>query len=169
MFDKACVSALALSALLDSDALSSETMDCEMDDAAGIAGVWRVVEASTTLVDGTVEYPYGRPAAGLFVYTPGGHLSLHLRKNPPAPRFDQRPTDSELGAVAREYIGYYGTWSISGNKVVHHIDGAMLPNRIGQDAERPFTVCGDTLELSIEGRDGRRFYRRLERVESFQD
>ena len=77
------------------------------------------------------------------------------------------PTDSELGTVARDYIGYYGTWSITGNTVAHHIEGAMLANRIGQDAERPFTVCGDVLELKIETDDGRRFYRRLERAESF--
>ena len=159
--------AIALSAPL---ALSEETVDCGSDAvSAGIVGVWRLVEASTTLPGGTVQYPYGQPAAGLFVYTPGGHLSLHLHKNPPAEKFAQRPSDSELGAVARGYIGYYGTWSISGNSVVHHIDGAMVPNRIGQDAERPFTLCGNTLELGIEGSDGRIFYRRLERIESFAE
>ena len=151
-------------------AYSDETADCSSKTTpTNIVGVWRLVEASTTLPDGTVQYPYGNPAAGLFVYTPGGHLSLHLHKNPPADRFTQRPTDSELGAVARGYIGYYGTWSISGNSVVHHIDGAMSPNRFGRDAERPFTLCGSILELSIEASDGRSFYRRLERVESFAE
>jgi hypothetical protein len=110
----------------------------------------------------------GQPPSGQFIYTPGGHLSLHLNKNPPPPHFDHRPDDAELGAAARSFIGYYGTWSIADNKIVHHIAGAMLPNRIGQDAERPFRVCGDVLELNIEGRDGRRFFRRLERIEGFK-
>ena len=92
---------------------------------------------------------------------------MHLHKNPPRPKFDQRPTDSELGSGAREYRGYYGRWSVVGNSVFHHIEGAMSPNRIGQDAERPFTLCGDVLELNIQANDGRHFYRRLERVESF--
>ena len=161
---------VALCVLAAPFSLAEETQDCDANTAPqSVAGVWRIVEASTTMPDGTVEHPYGKPAAGLFVYTPGGHLSLHLHKNPPGEKFTQRPSDSELGAVARGYIGYYGTWSTSGNLVVHHIEGAMSPNRFGQDAERPFVLCGDVLELSIEGRDGRFFYRRLERVESFSD
>jgi hypothetical protein len=69
--------------------------------------------------------------------------------------------------VARGYIGYYGRWSVEGDRLIHHIEGAMIPNRIGRDAERPFTVCDDVLELRIEASDGREFYRRLERVERF--
>ena len=170
MVKKIC-SLATLSILLSAPAaFSEETADCSSNTTStNIVGVWRLVEASTTLPDGTVQYPYGKPAAGLFVYTPGGHLSLHLHKNPPGDRFTKRPSDSELGAVARGYIGYYGTWNVSGNSVVHHIDGAMSPNRFGQDAERPFTLCGNTLELSIEGGDGRIFYRLLERVESFAE
>ena len=149
---------------------SEELENCSDNSSPeDIVGVWRLIEATTTLPDGTVQYPYGNPAAGLFIYTPGGHLSLHLHKNPPGDRFSRRPSDSELGAVARGYIGYYGTWSIAGSSVIHHIDGAMSPNRVGQDAERPFALCGSTLELSIEGSDGRTFFRRLERVESFAE
>lgn len=148
---------------------SADSSDCDAANPGQIAGVWRLVEASTTLVDGTVQHPYGQPAAGLFIYTPGGHLSLHLNRNPRGPKFDQRPTDSELGKVARDYIGYYGKWTVIENSVIHHVDGAMLPNRIGQDAKRPFTLCGDRLELNIQATDGRYFYRRLERVESFND
>ena len=158
---------LLVGAMVGVGAFAADAGDCGTATRDDVQGVWRLIEASTTLADGTVEHPYGQPAAGLFVYTPGGHLSLHLHRNPPPARFDERPTDSELGAVARGYIGYYGTWSVTGNTVTHHIEGAMIPNRIGQDAERPFTVCGNVLELKIEANDGRRFYRRLERVESF--
>ena len=164
-------SLVALSiALSASAAMPEETVDCSTNAmSTSIVGVWQLVEASTTLADGTIQYPYGQPAAGLFIYTPGGHLSLHLHKNPQGDKFTQRPSDSELDAVARGYIGYYGTWSITGNSVVHHIDGAMSPDRIGQDAERPFMLCENTLELSIEGSDGRFFYRRLERIETFSE
>lgn len=171
MTAKARLSMLFAAVLLAANVLADSTPDrpaeCDEQEPGEIVGVWKLVEASTTLPDGSVQHPYGQPAAGLFVYTPGGHLSLHLHKNPPPPRFTQRPTDNELGAVARDYIGYYGRWSTSGNTVTHHIDGAMLPNRFGQDAERPFVLCGDVLELSIIASDGRHFYRRLERIETF--
>jgi hypothetical protein len=169
MWNPAMFLALIVMTLGGANSFASDAPDCDPARPADIAGVWRLVEATTTMPDGTVQHPYGKPAAGLFIYTPGGHLSLHLHSNPPPARFEQRPTDSELGSVARRYIGYYGKWSVNGNTVVHHIEGAMLPNRIGQDAERPFTVCGDVLELAIEADDGRRFYRRLERREAFQD
>ena len=151
-----------------SQAKSEEAADCNEDSKSiEIAGVWQLVEASTQSRGGEVQYPYGQPPAGLFIYTPGGHLSLQLHKNPPRKKFDRRPSDSELGTAARDYIGYFGTWSISGNSVFHHIGGAMLPNRLGQDAERPYTLCGNTLELRIKGRDGQVLYRRLERIETF--
>lgn len=160
----------AIFALTASAAAYADTANCSSSaKPTDIVGVWRLVEASTTLADGTVQHPYGNPPAGIFIYTPGGHFSLHLNKNPPPDKFTERPTNTELGAVAREYIGYYGTWSVAGNSVTHHIEGAMLPNRIGQDAERPFNLCGDELELDIQGNDGRRFYRRLERVETFSE
>ena len=165
------VAIILLLTVVAASAVSSEDeMSCGSDSSSpGIVGVWKLIEASTTFPDGEVEYPFGSPAAGLFVYTPGGHLSLHLHRNPPPDRFTERPSDGELGAVARGYIGYYGRWSISGDKVTHHIAGAMLPNRFGQNAERPYVLCGDVLQLTIEGRDGRVFYRRLERVESFSE
>ena len=154
-------------ALAAASAHADEPAECGAATAADIAGTWKLVEATTTLPDGTTEHPFGDPPAGMFVYTPGGHLSLHVNRNPPPARFEQRPDDAELGAAARAYIGYYGKWSLAGDKLVHHIEGAMLPNRIGQSADRPFTVCGGVLELNITGKDGRRFYRRLERIERF--
>jgi hypothetical protein len=158
---------ILLATVVVGSAASDEGQPCGAVEAGEVAGAWRLVEATTTWPDGTVEHPFGQPPAGLFIYTPGGHLSLHLHKNPPPPAFERRPDDAALGLVARGYIGYYGTWSVTDGKIVHHISGAMLPNRIGQDAERPFSLCEGVLELSIEGRDGRHLVRRLERVERF--
>ena len=140
------------------------------DPETDVAGVWRLVEASTTQPDGHVEHPYGQPPSGLFVYTPGGHLSLHLHGNPP-PSFDAPPDDAAIAGLARQYIGYFGRWSISddGESVVHHIEGALNPNRIGRDAERPYRLCGDVLELRIGTPSGREYYRRLERLERFAE
>lgn len=135
-----------------------------------IAGVWRLVEASTTHPDGRVEHPYGQPPAGLFVYTPGGRLSLHLHGNPP-PALESPATDENIAALARQYIGYYGRWSVSddGASVTHHVEGALNPRRIGNDAVRPFRRCGDVLELEITSASGRAYYRRLERIEKFAE
>lgn len=136
---------------------------------SGVAGVWRLVEARTTHPDGRIEHPYGQPPAGLFVYTPGGHLSLHLHGNPP-PALES-PTDEGIAALARQYIGYYGRWSISedGASVTHHVAGALNPRRIGNNAVRPFRLCGDVLELEITSGNGREYYRRLERIEKFAE
>jgi Protein of unknown function (DUF2938)/Lipocalin-like domain len=158
---------LLLGAVIPPAAAASDTQSCTVPGEADIAGVWRLVQASTTLPDGTVEYPYGNPAAGLFVYTPGGHLSLHLHGNPPPPAFDKQPDDAELGAVARSYIGYYGRWTLDDGRLTHRIEGAMYPNQVGQAAERPVSLCDGKLELTFTADDGRRYFRQLERIEEF--
>lgn len=149
--------------------VAAPAQENECENSASVAGVWKLTEAYTEYRDGRIDHPYGKPPAGIFVYTPGGHLSLHLGVNPPPPPFESRPGDAEIGALARRHIAYFGRWSVSadGASLIHHIEGALNPGRIGRDAVRPFRLCNDTLELDIESSNGNRYFRRLERIEHF--
>ena len=51
---------LLVSVLVSANARSAEAVDCGTVKSDDIAGVSRLVEASTTLADGTVQYPYGQ-------------------------------------------------------------------------------------------------------------
>lgn len=112
----------------------------------------------------------GSQAPGLFVYTPEGKLSLHIMTEHDRPLIDRETSDAERGEIFGPYIGYFGTYSVDyeAMTVTHNIEGAKLPNRIGRAATRSFRFEDGDLVLDFSNPDGWRFYRRLERVESFK-
>jgi len=138
--------------------------------AHDISGVWKLVELHDWNPDGEDEGSLGSQAPGLFVYTPEGKLSLHIMTEHDRPLIDGETTHAERGEIFGPYIGYFGTYSVDYEAMVvtHHIEGAKSPNRIGRAAERPFRFEDGDLVLDFTTPDGWRFYRRLQRVESFQ-
>lgn len=138
--------------------------------APDISGVWKPVEFHDWNSDGVEVESLGSQAPGLFVYTPEGKLSLHIMTEHDRPLIDSETSDAELGKLYRPYIGNFGTYSVDyeAMTVTHNIEGAKSPNRIGRAATRPFRFEGGDLVLDFKTPDGWRFYRRLQRVESFQ-
>ena len=136
-----------------------------------VAGVWRLVELHDWNADGEDVSALGVHAPGVFVYTPDGHLSLHIMTEHERGRVDRDTSDAELGRIYYPYIGYFGTYDVDYERmtITHHIEGAKVPNRIGTAATRPFYFDNDDLVLDFTNPDGRRFYRRLKRVETFDD
>lgn len=58
-------------------------------------------------------------------------------------------TDDPLGgdAAARAgaystYLAYYGTYEVSGEQVIHHLDGSLFPNWSGEEQVRDLS-CED--------------------------
>ena len=65
------------------------------------------------------------------------------------PAGDQ-PTDEERVQLHRSMIAYAGTYTIAGDRVVHHIDIAWNNARLGSDQVRFFKLVGDRLSLTTE-------------------
>lgn len=137
--------------------------------APSIIGIWKMVEYHDREADGSERDTMGASPAGVFVYSPGGRLSLHVARLEGRTPFGADTSDTERGAAARGYIGYFGTYKVDYERmtVTHIIEGALAPNRIGGAFERPFKLDGDTLTLEFTNPDGRSYFRRLERVERF--
>jgi len=138
--------------------------------AHDISGVWKLVELHDWNPDGQDVGSLGSKAPGLFVYTPEGKLSLHIMTEHERPLIDSETTDAERGEIYGPYIGYFGTYNVDyeAMTVTHNIEGAKSPNRIGRAATRSFRFEDGDLVLDFKNPDGWRFYRRLQRVESFQ-
>ena len=133
-----------------------------------LVGVWDIVELVNWSADGERSEPFGKDPNGFFVYTPEGRLMLHILPNP-LPSSQPPPiTLDELAARARSSIAYFGRYSVDYDRgiLVHEVQGALSPNRAGGAYERSFQLKGDELVLDFTGEDGRRFLRRLRRVES---
>lgn len=133
-----------------------------------VVGVWEIVELVDWSADGEPSQPFGADPNGYFVYTPEGRLILHILPDP-LPSSQTPPfTTEEFAARARSSIAYFGTYSVDYERaiLVHEVAGALSPNRAGGAYERPFQLDGDELVLDFTREDGRRFLRRLRRVET---
>ena len=133
-----------------------------------VVGVWEIVELIDWNAEGEQSEPFGSDPNGYFVYTPEGRLILQILPNP-LPSAETRPiTVEKLAARARSSIAYYGTYSVDYDRgvLIHEVAGALFPNRAGGAYERPFQLDEDELVLDFASEDGRRFLRRLRRVES---
>jgi hypothetical protein len=128
--------------------------------ASALVGGWRLVSYETRTAEGGVSYPLGRDATGLILYTPDGHMSVALMS---ANRTNYASGDMRGGtaeeklAAAETYISYCGRYELKGDEVVHHVELAFFPNRVGTPQVRTCSISGDTLTLStppmlIEGK-----------------
>ena len=108
---------------------------------------------------------------GYFVYTPDGHLILHITANPPLPAAKLPPSVDELATWARSSIAYFGTYTVDreAGVITHEIVGDLFPNRVGTSQVRPYRVEGDELILDFTASSGRRFVRKLRRIERLQN
>lgn len=135
-----------------------------------VEGVWRLVEYHDWNADGTEIESLGNQPPGIFVYTPEGNLSLHIMTQFDRPLVNSETSSAELGEIYRPYIGYFGTYTVDYEEmtITHNIEGAKLPNRIGRAATRTFYFENGDLVLDFTNSEGRRFYRRLTRIESLR-
>lgn len=137
--------------------------------ASRLVGTWQVLELVDTDPAGKVSHPYGQHPVGYIVYDATGHLHVQVMRTPATPPFaagDEHGTDREIRAAYDGYVAYFGTYEVdeAQGKVVHRVQGSLMPSYTGTDQPRPIRIVGN--ELIIEGSTpAGRFHRRLRRVE----
>ena len=121
-----------------------------------IVGAWSLSTYELRLKpSGTVTTPFGLHPAGRILYEASGQMSAQLMR-PEMTAFASddplRATDEEAALAWRNYIGYWGTYTIDAKAgiITHHIEGAWLPNWAGQNQTRAFQLSGDSLSLDAD-------------------
>ena len=125
-----------------------------------LIGAWRLVSYEARTEDGDVSYPLGRDATGYIMYTADGHMSVAMMRADRANYASgdlKGGTDEEKIAAAETYISYSGRYELQSDRVVHRVEVAFFPNRVGTSQERTFKFSDNTLSLStppmlIEGK-----------------
>lgn len=119
---------------------------------AAVVGSWTLVAYMTETADGTRTFPLGEDAVGLAVYLPNGRVSIQFMKRD-RPRFHSgdawRGTLEEERAAFESYFAYAGTYTLDAKRslVTHHVEISSVPNYVGIDLPRTFTLEGDRLTL----------------------
>lgn len=127
-----------------------------MSDFDRFVGVWELEEIRDEEGDFLEGNRAGRPAvgferpSGLLIYLASGVMSVHfsggsrihfLREFSPSP--------SELSAAGAAYGGYAGRWELDEprHEVLHHVETAFIPNRVGRTIRRSYSFDENLLLL----------------------
>jgi hypothetical protein len=57
-------------------------------------------------------------------------------------------TPEEKIAAFDNFQAYCGTYEVRDNTVVHHVEASLLPNIVGTDLVRTFSISGDELRVT---------------------
>ena len=115
-----------------------------------LVGTWRLVSASATTANGTVERaPYGANPSGLLIYTSDGTMSAQVsyggRSRLSADRV-AAPASERAEAFAT-FFAYGGRYTMTGDRVVHHVEIASVENWVGTELIRVVARDGDRMTL----------------------
>ena len=116
-----------------------------------LVGTWRLVSASATTANGgRNDASFGPSPKGLLTYTSEGDMSVIIsyggRK--PLSVADRLAAPAEERAQAfSTCFAYAGRYSLSSDKVIHHVEVSSVENWVNTDLVRLFRVEGDRLTL----------------------
>ena len=118
-----------------------------------VVGIWKLISIQTEADDGTVTYQFGKDVAGLLMIDAKGYFSVQLMdtKRPSFKSADPRGgTPGEVKTAFENYMGYYGTFDLDETKgvAIFHVRGAWLPNWIGTEQIRYYTLSGNRMSIS---------------------
>ena len=144
-----CVLTLALSASVP----LAQTSD-------KLVGSWKLIEASVTSATGLVDHaPYGTDFAGTLIYTPNSRVAVLLSyggRKPLSGSDRIAAPAAERAEAFKTFFAYSGRYSVTADKVTHHVEVASYQNWVNTDLVRTFTLKDErltlrTLPLSVGG------------------
>jgi hypothetical protein len=112
-----------------------------------LLGSWRLVSFELRLPNGNVAHPFGASPRGYLFYNEQGFMSAAFMGEGRV-----KPESADLADTSKmvnfdQFNAYCGRFEVSGNRVVHHVEVASLPQWCGIDQERIFKIDGTRLIL----------------------
>jgi Lipocalin-like domain len=123
-----------------------------------LLGTWKLISAIATSPEGNIEPDaYGSNPIGYITYTPEGRMMVMFSRSDRSPLGGNMhsPLSRDMRSVSVEeraeafstFNAYAGTYTLNGNTVTHHVEVASIPNRVGTDLIRTFTLSGSRATL----------------------
>lgn len=107
--------------------------------ASPLVGAWRLAALEEPGADGKL---HAADATGQFLFTPDGHVSVHVMYREPT----AGPSAYSVGG----YEGSFGTYRIEpgARTFTFHVEGALVRSLIGKRLPRAFERVGDKLVVT---------------------
>lgn len=115
-----------------------------------VVGTWRLVSASASTADGRlIDAPFGLNPSGLVTYTPEGRMTTMISHGGRKPLSGNRISSpaSERAEAFATFFAYAGRYSVSGDKVTHHVEISSVQNWVNTDMVRVVKFEGDRITL----------------------
>ena len=118
-----------------------------MTESNPFIGTWKLMSWEFTQPDGTIQYLYGKDVVGYLMYTADGYMSAQImdpdrqQSDPSFPlemATGQTLPDSDRARAYGTYVAYCGTYTVEGDKVIHHVKAGLIPSWTGSDQRRRF-------------------------------
>ena len=104
-----------------------------------LVGTWKLVSAEDTTDKGVKKDAFGKDPVGFLTYTADGRMMAIIsnggRKSLSVPDSIAAPSE-ERAAAFSTFGAYAGRYTLTGDRVVHHVEVASLQNRVGTDLTR---------------------------------
>jgi hypothetical protein len=117
-----------------------------------LVGTWALVSVSSKTDKGEVNNAvYGAKPKGFITYTADGRMSVVIAEDGRKPLSVNDRVAAPMEERAQAFstmTAYAGTYTFSGDKVVHQVEVASLPNWVGTNQERIVKMQGDRVTLS---------------------
>jgi hypothetical protein len=123
-----------------------------------LIGIWKLISAIAIHPDGAIDSEvYGPNPSGYITYTLDGRMMVMFSRSDHSPLSQEirSPLSREIESLPVEeraqaftsFNAYAGRYTLNGNTVTHQIEVASIPNRVGTDLVRTFSLSGDRVTL----------------------
>jgi Lipocalin-like domain len=113
-----------------------------------LVGTWKLVSASSKTSTGALEEtPYGPSPAGFLIYTPDGRVTALISYGGRKSLSFGGGTVEEQAEAFKTFLSYAGRYTLSGDKVTHHIEISSIQNYVDKDLVRRVGFQGDRIIL----------------------
>jgi hypothetical protein len=124
------------------------TADISEHRADELVGTWKLVSASgTTSAGERIDAPYGISPVGYLNYTADGRISSVISYGGRKPLSMGGGKIEEQAEAFNTFLAYAGRYSLSGDKVIHHIEVSSIQNYVDRDLIRTVKFEGDRITL----------------------
>ncbi|BAY85653.1 hypothetical protein NIES267_51540 [Calothrix parasitica NIES-267] len=123
-----------------------------------LLGTWKLISIKAILPDGSINNEaFGINPIGYITYTVEGKMMVMFSKSerqllsgnsasPLTSAIHSVPIEERAEAFST-FNSYAGSYTVDGDKVIHHVEIASIPNRIGKSLTRTFTINENQVAL----------------------
>jgi Lipocalin-like domain len=113
-----------------------------------LLGTWKLIGASSTTTTGeTIDAPYGIDPTGFLCYTADGRMSSVISYGGRKPLPMTGGTLENQAEAFKTFLAYAGRYSLTDNKITHHIEVSSIQNYVGRDLIRTIKFEDDRMTL----------------------